>query len=245
MNAYIIMILIIALIASLLGYVAFTNEMAMIMIMFAGSGGVVVLCFVVAWQMKISNLMYPIKVRGYGERYDSFAVTSDTRGRVVKDKKGYEWIELINGKRLKMPKRKYMMKGDSIYVDLFDTKEQQFPITIDKTNMKELYKKIIPEDQRVFFADKVIPSIKEATNPPTNQWMQIIPIISVVTLCAILIVGMLFVPEYWEKSQQYGQRFMSALGEKEKQLQDYVATSPLVCQCGDSGEIVKPEPPPA
>lgn len=244
MNAYIVLVLILAVVGLLLGYFAFTSQLAMAAIMFSGSGAIVVLCVVAAWQIKIAAIMYPIRLRGYGERYDSLAVTSDTRARVVKDKKGYEWLELINGKRFKMPARKYMMKGKDVYVDVFDTKEQQFPITIDKSNLKEVHKKIIPEEQRVFFADKVIPTITEATKPPTNQWMQIIPIISVVTLCAILIVGMLFVPEYWMKSQEYGQRFMSALAMKEQQLQEYVATGPLICQCGDGGKAVKPEPPP-
>jgi len=189
--------------------------------------------------------MYPVKVRGYGERYDSLAVTSDTRGRVVKDKKGYEYIELINGKRFKMPNRKYLMKGKEIYLDLFDSKNQQFPITIDRKNIEDVRKEIIPENQRAWFADQVIPSIKEVMKPPTNPWMQLIPIISVVTLCGILIVGMLFIPEYWMKSEQYSRKFMSALNVKEQQLQEYVATSPLVCQCGSSGTTEKPEPPPA
>jgi len=276
MNAYIVLILILALVGAVLGYYAFTSTLAMAAIMFSGSGAIVALCVVAAWQIKIASVMYPIKVRGYGERYDSLAVTSDTRARVVKDKKGYEWLELINGKRFKMPNRKYMMKGKDIFVDLFDTKEQQFPITLvfkendekeskqinnerelfefvrkrpivlDRKNIEDVYKKIIPEEQRVFFADKVIPTITEATKPPTNQWMQIIPIISVVTLCAILIVGMLFVPEYWMKSEEYGRKFMSALAEKEEALKEFVATSPIVCNCPGygKGEVEKPEPPP-
>ena len=237
MNIYIILIFVLALVGTVLGYFAFTNTLAMAAIMFSGSGAIVVLCVVAAWH---------IKVRGYGERYDSLAVTTDTRGRVVKDKKGYEWLELMNGKRFKMPGREFMIKGKDVYVDIFDTKEQQFAITIDKSNLEEVHKKIIPEEQRVFFADKVIPSIKEATKPPVNQWAQLIPIISVVTLCAILIVGMLFVPEYWMKSEEYGRKFMAALGEKETQLKAFVATSPIVCNCPGygPGEIDKPAPPP-
>jgi len=276
MNAYIILIILLALVLTVLGYFALTNTLAMIAIMFSGSGAIVVMCFVAAWQIKLSKMMYPIRVRTYGERYDSFQVTNDTRGRVTKDKKGYEWLELINGKRLKMPNRKYLMKGDDLHVDLFDTKEQQFPITfvfkegdekvskrinnekelfdfvrerpvvLERENIGEVYKKIIPEEQRVFFADKVIPSIKEATKPPVNQWAQLIPIISVVTLCCILIVGMLFVPEYWTKSEQYGAKFMSALAEKEEALKEFVATSPIVCNCPGygKGEVEPPEPPP-
>lgn len=244
MNAYIILFLVIALLVSTLVYFAFSSELAMVAIMFAGSGGVVVLCFVVAWEVKLKKTMYPVRVRGYGERYDSLAVTDDTRAKVIKDKKGYEWLETISGKRFKMPGRKYIMKGNDMHVDLFDTKEQQFPITIDKVNLTDVHKKIIPEDQRVFFADKVIPSIEEATKPPVNQWAQLIPIISVVTLCALMIVAMLFVPEYWAKSDEYSKKFMAALNQKETQLQEYVATSPLVCHCNYDGESAKPEAPP-
>lgn len=246
MNAYIVLMLILAVVGLVLGYFAMTNALALAGIMFAGSGAIVVLCVVTAWNIKIASSMYPIKVRCYGERYDSFTVTTNTRGRVVKDKKGYEWIELINGRRLKMPDRKYMMKGNDVYVDLFDTKEQQFPITINRDNIKDVYKKIIPEEQRVFFADKVIPTITEATRPPTNPWIQLIPVISVVTLCAILIVGMLFVPEYWMKSEEYGRKFMNALHLKEEALMDFVSTSPIVCNCPGygAGDIEKPEPPP-
>jgi len=246
MNFYVVVMLLMVVICSVVGYFALTSTVAMAAIMFGGIGAALSISIIAAWNIKLADSMYPVMVRAYGERYDSLAVTDNTRARVVKDKKGYEWLETIRGKRFKMPGREYMVKGNCVFVDLFDTKEQQFPITIKMDNMAEIHKKIIPEEQRTFFADKVIPSIKEATKPPIDKWMQLVPIISVVTLCFILITGMLFVPEYWIKSEQYSQKFFSALEDKENQLKLFVSESPIVCNCPGSGkgEIEKPEPPP-
>jgi len=244
MNSYIILTLVLALVGLVAGYFAFTNQFAMIIVMFMGSGALMTAVFMIVFFKKIYPMLFPVRLRNYGERYDSYTVTDDTRGKIVKGKDGYEYIEMPNGRRIKMPGRQFLMKGKDAYLDLFDTKFQQFPIQINKDSLIDVKREIIPENQRVWFVDQALPMINEATKPPIDKIAQLVPIVSVFSLVVILMVSMIFVPDYWAKSWEFWKERIGEAEQQNRELLTALRKAPIVCECpGGSGDV-KPIPPP-
>lgn len=247
MNGYVVLGLVMLLIGSLVGYFYVTGGAATkVIIMFGGSGAVITLSFVIAWFKKMYSVWYPFRVKIYGDRYDSFAVKEDTRGKVIKDKKrGMRFIETVNGKRYKMPEEKYIVKGQDMYIDLFDTQDQQFPINIDRHNMEDVRKFIIPESQRAYFATVTIPTVTEATKKPKDNLMQIAAMVSMAAVVTVFVAGMILGPGYLQKSWDFWNKAADDMMTQQQKALDAFKNTPIVVRC-EPGEAVieRPEPPP-
>jgi hypothetical protein len=281
LNGYVVLSLVLSLIGLIVAFVAIQSQAALVISMFVGTGAVIAGVMAVVIYKKVYPAIYPIRLRAYGERYDSFTVTDSTRVKIVRGKDGKEYLESVSGKRFKMPDRKYIVKalGD-MYVDVFDSSKQQFPITISykddgeerphiinnedelieflresypvqmsRKNIEGIRKEIIPENQRAWFADQVIPSVTEATRPPREKWMQIMEIGLIGAAIMIVIIGVVFAPDYWMKSWQFWKQrtaeVEAQMVEEHNAFMDAVSQSPIVCQCPTGkADIIRPEPPP-
>ena len=280
MNTYMVLGLVVGLVALVVGYFALTGGVAVqAIIMFGAAGATITICCILVIQKKIYPSIFKVVVRVYAERYGGMTIIEQTRGKIVKDKKGYEYLETPSGKRYKMVDRKYIMKGNDPYVDIFDTKIQQFPITLnyesvngtetlkfknkdevdtffsqvgsncpvtfDTDNLEEVHKQIISENQRAWFADQVIPNIKEITKPPMNDKIQIAAIISLMSVVIVFVMGMALGPDFLAKTNEFWQKQYSALDARNAEMYKAFSQSPITIQCnGGTGTVVKPTPPP-
>lgn len=186
--------------------------------------------------------IFPVRVRTYGDRYDAFAIDHDTRARLVKDKKGHEYLQTAGGKKFRMPDRKYLTKGkNAIYTDLYDNKNQQLPIIVDRSNMEDVRKMIIPEDQRVWFARTVIPEIKEITNPPKDRMHQIMVMGSIMGVIILLTITMLFYPTYVANMENIMKQKESKLAAEYEDLRAMYEKGVIDVNCNFGGS--KPSEP--
>ena len=248
MNTYMILGLVVVLVALVVGYFALTGGIAVqAMIMFGGAGAVIMACSFLVIQKKIYPSIFKVVVRVYAERYGGMTVIEQTRAKIVKDKKGYEYLETVGGKRYKMVNRKYVMKGNDPYVDIFDTKIQQFPVSVDMKNLEEVHKEIISENQRAWFADQVIPNIKEITKPPkTNDLIQIAAAVSLMAVVIIFVMSMAMGPDFLQKTDEIWQKRFADLDANNKMMYDAFSQSPIKVICeGGTGSVEKPTPPPS
>ncbi len=246
-NGYVILGLLLTLIGATTVFVFFVSTaIVKLIILYMGGGAVIMFAVFVAWNAKLYAQFYPLRVKAFGERYDAFTVTDDTRGKIVKDKKtGYEFIELPNGKRFKMPDRKYIMKGKDSHVNLFDTREQQFPVTLNRENLEEVHQEIIPEDQRVWFSDQVIPSIKEATRPPMSDWVQVAMIVSIIGVTILMAIGFTLGPDYLVKMNEFWGAQADKAEAKYNRFVEAIEQAPIIVdvQCKGDGSAPPVQPP--
>lgn len=246
MNGYVVLALVIFMLMAVTGYVALTSPMEgiWVIIMFSGLGvGISFAGFLVV--NKIYKSVYKVVVRIYAERYDAFTIVEQCRCKVIKDKKGYEYLESVGGKRYKMPNRKYIMKGNDPYIDIFDTKIQQFPVTVDKSNMEEVHKEIISENQRAWFADQCIPSVGESTKPPVSNIIQIATAMSIIGVVILFTVVVLMGPDFVAKMDSYWRSKYAELDAQQQTFYDKISTVPLQITCVEGkAEVVRPTPPP-
>jgi len=246
MNGYVVLSLVLMLIGALVGYFFIVGTTAIkAVVMFGATGAVISACFFIVTMKKMYKTFYPLNVRVYGDRYDAFSIKDSTRGKVIKDKKGLEYIETVGGKRYKMPPRKWIVKGDDKFVDLFDTDDQQFPIKINRDNIEAVYKEVIPENQRVFFAERVVPTVTEATKPPKSDLLYLAQLVVPMGLCVMLIVGMILAPDYWAKSWEFWGQKVSAIQAQQEEFLKTISQAPILVSC-ENGQatIEKPKPPP-
>jgi len=237
MNAYIVLMIILLLVGILLGYFFLTvGLVTQVIIMYTGAGAIFTLCIVVAFQKKIYSTLYPAMIRIWEERYDQLIISKITRGRKI----GKDTFETVGGTKFPAPDRKYIVYGKDNYIDMIKKGEDYFPMAYDK-DTSEL--RPISQNNRRWLAVQ-IQADNKASEPKLSKLTAIMQVAVPLTLSLVLLMAFLFAPEYLIKSEQYWKKFLSGISEKEEQLKEFVATSPIVCQCGDSGKTVKPEPPP-
>jgi len=222
------------------------NAVIKAVLMFGMTGAVISGMFIIIIIKKLYPSLYPVIVRVYVERYDGLTVIEQTRAKVVKDKKGYEYLMTPSGKKYKMPDRKYVIKGKSPYVDIFDTKIQQFPVSFDKNSIKEMKKEVISENQRAWFADQVIPNIKEITKPPLENKIQMIAAISLISVVIIFVMGMAMGPDFMTKMNDFWQKRFAELEKQNEAFYEKLSESPIQVTCvNGQAEVTKPKPPPS
>ncbi len=262
MNGYMVFGMVMMLLMAVVGYVVLTSPIPelMIIIMFSGFGvGISFAGFMVV--NKVYKSIYKVVVRVYAERYDAFTIVEQTRCKVVKNKKGYEYLESVGGKRYKMPNRKYIMKGNDPYIDIFDTKIQQFPVTIKyksgdknetielkneadmlafikerpiilkRNNIEDVHKEIISENQRAWFADQCIPSVGESTKPPVSNIIQIATAMSIIGVVILFTVVVLMGPDFVAKMDSYWRSKYAELDTQQQAFYDKISTVPLQITC--------------
>jgi hypothetical protein len=200
--------------------------------------GIMTAFYFIAFKVMFPAL-YPIKVKVYGQRYNSFVVYKDTRARITKDKKGFEFLTLVDGKKIKMPERKTFVKGTGkeAHADVLERDSQYFAISLSYPLPDVVEKHVIPENQRVWFAKRLIPEIKEATRPPRDKWMQMATMIIPLAIVLMLAIFMILYPPYFEAMDEQMKKIM---GEKESKLKaDYNELQKMydkgiiVCDCGN------------
>lgn len=229
MNAY--MYLVLAVLSSALLIYSFVPEVILLV------GGLAVGIFFAVYILTMQLIyprMYPYRIRCYASRYDSLAVTVDSRAKISTDKKGLKYFELPGGRRLKYQDKKYMMKGKSgdIYIDIYDTVEQQFPINIDLSNMEEIRKNIISENQRVWYTKRVTPTIKEITKAPTSAILQIAMIAVPIVIVLMIAVVLLFYPTYFSEMDKIFAAKQGKLDSDAAALAKMYERGIITCDCG-------------
>lgn len=223
--------------AALLIFAGITFIPEVLLIHYAISAGVILLFYVVAFKVMYPAL-YPLKVKIYGMRFNSFVVYKDTRGRVTKDKKGFEFIELPGGKKIKMPDRKNFVKGTGkeAHADMLEYESQYFPISLNSMKAEDIAKFIIPENQRVWFAKRLIPDIKEATRPPRDKWAQISMMVIPIAIVLMLAIFMILYPPYFNEMDAQMSKIANAKQSKLQadwsELQRMYDSGIIVCDCG-------------
>lgn len=247
MNSYVLLALVMVVIIGVLGWLFINGSPAMqAIIMFGGMGGGIVFAVMFAWEKRLYSALFPLKITAYGERYDAFTVTDSTRGKIVKDKKtGYEFIVTPGGKKWKMPDRRYIVKGNDNFLDIFDTKDQQFAININKENIEKVHKSIVPEDQRVWLADQAIPSITEATKPPLSSWAKVAEIAVLGMIAFIIVFPFLFGPDYVMKMNAVIQEHFAKETAWFQEMVGQLQEGSLTVNCRYVEPPTPPTPPPS